>query len=153
MVGADQSIDVMRTQNVFRVPASRFHFLNDVAEAVIEYMVAGNSANIAQFRNGYGLYTRPHLAHNGSQQRYNAQTVWFEGDSDHDSFLNAGVPAIGFELQEYGVLALLPSVRGCADGRHAPEGKDAVASHRRGPRFTRPSSLPTSRSCGRSPGA
>jgi hypothetical protein len=22
--------------------------------------------------------------------------VWFEGDSDHDSFLNAGVPAIGF---------------------------------------------------------
>ena len=96
MVGAEQSIDVMRTQNVFRVPASRFHFLNDVAEAVIEYMVAGNSANITQFRNGYGLYTRPHVAHNGSQQRYNAQTVWFEGDSDHDSFLNAGVPAIGF---------------------------------------------------------
>src|SRR6266550_7806814 len=96
MVGADQSIDVMRTQNVFRVPASRFHFLNDVAEAVIEYMVAGNTANITQYRNGYGLYTRPHVAHNGSQQRYNAQTVWFEGDSDHDSFLNAGVPAIGF---------------------------------------------------------
>ncbi|HZI40530.1 MAG TPA: M28 family peptidase, partial [Gemmatimonadaceae bacterium] len=96
MVGADQSIDVMRTQNVFRVPASRFHFLNDVAEAVIDYMVAGNTANITQYRNGYGLYTRPHLAHNGSQQRYNAQTVWFEGDSDHDSFLNAGIPAIGF---------------------------------------------------------
>src|SRR5690349_414621 len=96
MVGADQSIDVMRSQNIFRVPASRFHFLNDVAEAVIDYMVAGNTANITQYRNGYGLYTRPHLAHNGSQQRYNAQTVWFEGDSDHDSFLNAGVPAIGF---------------------------------------------------------
>jgi hypothetical protein len=96
MVGADQSIDVMRTQNIFRVPASRFHFLNDVAEAVIEYMVAGNTANITQYRNGYGLYTRPHLAHNGSQQRYNAQVVWFEGDSDHDSFLNAGVAAIGF---------------------------------------------------------
>lgn len=96
MVGADQSIDVMRTQNIFRVPASRFHFLSDVAEAVIEYMVAGNTSNITQYRNGYGLYTRPHLAHNGSQQRYNAQVVWFEGDSDHDSFLNAGVPAIGF---------------------------------------------------------
>ena len=96
MVGADQSIDVMRTQNIFRVPASRFHFLSDVAESVIEYMVAGNTANITQYRNGYGLYTRPHLAHNGSQQRYNAQVVWFEGDSDHDSFLNAGVPAIGF---------------------------------------------------------
>lgn len=96
MVGADQSIDVMRTQNIFRVPASRFHFLSDVAESVIEYMVAGNTANITQYRNGYGLYTRPHVAHNGSQQRYNAQVVWFEGDSDHDSFLNAGVPAIGF---------------------------------------------------------
>ena len=96
MVGADQSIDVMRTQNIFRVPASRFHFLNDVAEAVIEYMVAGNTANITQYRNGYGLYTRPHVAHNGSQQRYNAQVVWFEGDSDHDSFLDAGVAAIGF---------------------------------------------------------
>jgi hypothetical protein len=86
----------MRTQNIFRVPASRFHFLNDVAEAVIDYMVAGNTSNITQYRNGYGLYTRPHLAHNGSQQRYNAQVVWFEGDSDHDSFLDAGVPAIGF---------------------------------------------------------
>ncbi len=98
MVGADQSLDVMRTQDVTRLPASRFHFFNDVMEAVIDYMVAGNSSNIAQFRNGYGLYPKPHLAHNGSSHRYNAQAVWYFGDSDHESFLNApaGIPAITF---------------------------------------------------------
>ncbi|MGH7720307.1 MAG: M28 family peptidase, partial [Gemmatimonadaceae bacterium] len=98
MVGADQAIDVMRTQDVTRLPASRFHFLNDVMEAVVDYMVAANTSNITQYRNGYGLYPKPHLAHNGSQHRYNAQSVWYFGDSDHESFLNvpAGIPAITF---------------------------------------------------------
>jgi hypothetical protein len=98
MVGADQSIDVMRSQNVNRVPFSRFHFLNDVMESVIDYMVAANSSNITQYRNGYGLYPKPHLAHNGSQDRYAAQAVWYQGDSDHQSFVDApaGIPAVGF---------------------------------------------------------
>jgi hypothetical protein len=98
MVGADQSIDVMRTQNVNRVPFSRFHFLNDVMESVIEYMVKANSSNITQYRNGYDLYPKPHLAHNGSQDRYAAQAVWYQGDSDHQSFVDApaGIPAVGF---------------------------------------------------------
>jgi hypothetical protein len=98
MVGADQAIDVMRTQDVTRLPATRFHFLNDVMEAVVDYLVAGNSSNITQFRNGYGLYPKPHVAHNGSRHRYNAQAVWYFGDSDHESFLNApvGIPAITF---------------------------------------------------------
>jgi len=63
---------------------------------VIEYLVAGNSSNITQYRNGYGLYPKPLLAHNGSMHRYNAQAVWYVGDSDHESFLNApvGIPAI-----------------------------------------------------------
>jgi hypothetical protein len=96
MVGADQSLDVMRTQDATRLPASRFHFLNDVMEAVIEYLVAGNSSNITQYRNGYGLYPKPLLSHNGTMHRYNAQAVWYQGDSDHESFLNApiGIPAI-----------------------------------------------------------
>jgi Peptidase family M28 len=96
MVGADQSLDVMRTQDATRLPASRFHFLNDVMESVIEYLVAGNSSNITQYRNGYGLYPKPLLAHNGTIHRYNAQAVWYQGDSDHESFLNApiGIPAI-----------------------------------------------------------
>jgi hypothetical protein len=96
MVGADQAIGVMRTQDVTRLPAARFHFLNDVMEAAVEYMVASNSSNITQYRNGLGLYPKPHLAHNGSRQRFNAQAVWYFGDSDHQSFLDAGVPAITF---------------------------------------------------------
>ena len=96
MVGADQAIGVMRTQDVTRLPAARFHFMNDVMEAAVDYMVAANSSNITQFRNGYGLYPKPHLAHNGSRQRFNAQAVWYFGDSDHQSFLDAGVPAITF---------------------------------------------------------
>jgi hypothetical protein len=96
MVGADQAIGVMRTQDVTRLPAARFHFMNDVMEAAVEYMVAANSSNITQYRNGLGLYPKPHLAHNGSRQRFNAQAVWYFGDSDHQSFLDAGVPAITF---------------------------------------------------------
>jgi len=96
MVGADQAIGVMRTQDVTRLPAARFHFMNDVMEAAVDYMVAANSSNITQFRNGYGLYPKPHLSHNGSRQRFNAQAVWYFGDSDHQSFLDAGVPAITF---------------------------------------------------------
>jgi hypothetical protein len=96
MVGADQAIGVMRTQDVTRLPAAKFHFLNDVMEAAVEYMVAANTSNITQYRNGHGLYPKPHLAHNGSRHRYNAQAVWYFGDSDHQSFLDAGVPAITF---------------------------------------------------------
>jgi len=88
----------MRTQNVNRVPFARFHFLNDVMESVIDYMVAANSSNITQYRNGYGLYPKPHLSHNGSMDRYNAQPVWYQGDSDHEGFVDApaGIPAVGF---------------------------------------------------------
>lgn len=96
MVGADQAIGVMRTQDVTRLPASRFHFLNDVMESTIDYLVAANTANITQYRNGYGLYPAPHLAHNGSRHRYNARAVWYFGDSDHQSFLDAGIPALTF---------------------------------------------------------
>jgi hypothetical protein len=96
MVGADQAIGTMRTQDVTRLPAARFHFLNDVMEAALDYMVASNSSNITQFRNGLGLYPKPHVAHNGSRHRFNAQAVWYFGDSDHQSFLDAGVPAITF---------------------------------------------------------
>ena len=96
MVGADQAIGVMRTQDVTRLPSSHFHFMNDVMEAAVEYMVASNTSNITQYRNGYGLYPKPHLSHNGSRHRFNAQAVWYFGDSDHQSFLDAGVPAITF---------------------------------------------------------
>ena len=98
MVGADQSLDVMRKQGITRVPASRFHFLNDVAEAVIEYMVAGNTYELSQAQAGFPMYPKPHLSRLGSRQRYNAEMIFFHNNTDHMTFNEApiGVPAITF---------------------------------------------------------
>ena len=99
MVGADQSQDIMRKQGITRVPASRFHFLNDVAEAVIDYMVAGNTFELAQVQAGIeSVYPKPHLSHLGSRQRYNAEMIFFHNNTDHMTFNEApiGVPAITF---------------------------------------------------------
>ena len=98
MVGADQSQDIMRKQGITRVPASRFHFLNDVAEAVIEYMVAGNTFELAQSQAGSPMYPKPHLSRLGTRQRYNAEMIFFHGNTDHMTFNETpiGVPAITF---------------------------------------------------------
>jgi hypothetical protein len=98
MVGADQSQDIMRKQGITRVPASRFHFLNDVAESVIEYMVAGNTYELAQAQAGFSLYPKPHFSRLGTRQRYNAEMIFFHNNTDHMTFNEApiGVPAITF---------------------------------------------------------
>jgi hypothetical protein len=98
MVGADQSQDILRKQNVTRVPATRFHFLNDVAEAVIAYMVTSNSYELAQAQAGQPLYPNPHVAALGSRHRYAAEMIFFHGNTDHIPFLEApiGRPAISF---------------------------------------------------------
>jgi hypothetical protein len=99
MVGADQSIDIMRKQGVTRVPAARFHFLNDVTEAAVEFMVKGNTYELSQAQAGVsGLYPRPHFSHLGSRQRYNAEMIFFHLNTDHMPFLEApiGVPGVTF---------------------------------------------------------
>ena len=98
MVGADQSQDIMRKQGITRVPASRFHFLNDVAEAVIEYMVAGNTFELSQAQAGSPMYPKPHFSRLGTRQRYNAEMIFFHNNTDHMTFNEApiGVPAITF---------------------------------------------------------
>ena len=98
MVGADQSQDIMRKQNVTRLPATRFHFFNDVVESVIDYMVAGNTYELAQTQAGSLLYPKPHLAHLGTMHRYNAAMIFFHTSSDHMTFLEApiGVPGVSF---------------------------------------------------------
>jgi len=98
MVGADQSLDVMRVQNITRVPATRFHFLNDVMEAVIDYMVAANNFELAQAQAGHALYPRPYFTLGGSMHRYNAKAIWFHENTDHMTFNEApiGVPGISF---------------------------------------------------------
>jgi hypothetical protein len=99
MVGANQAQDVMRVQNITRLPASRFHFFNDVVEAVVDYMIATNNAELAQQQAGSGwLYTKPHVAVLGTRHRYNAKMVFFHTNSDHMPFIEApiGVPGVSF---------------------------------------------------------
>ena len=98
MVGADQSQDIGRKQGITRVPATRFHFLNDVMEAVVDYLVAGNTFELAQLVAGKPLYPRPVLSHLGSMFRYNAEAIWFHDQSDHMTFNEApiGIPAVSF---------------------------------------------------------
>lgn len=104
MVGANQAQDVMRTQNVTRLPATRFHFFNDVVEAAVEYMVAANNSELAQIQavggavGGSILYPKPHLAAMGTRHRYNAKMIFFHNNTDHMTFNEApiGVPAVTF---------------------------------------------------------
>lgn len=98
MVGANQAQDVMRKQNITRLPATRFHFFNDVMESVVEYMVATNSIELAQVQSGFPFYPKPHLAHRGTQHRYNAEAIFFHNNTDHMTFTETpiGVPGITF---------------------------------------------------------
>ena len=98
MAGAEQSIDLGRKQDITRLPASRFHFFNDVAESVTEYLVAANTIYLAAIRNGTPFYPEPYFSHNGSQHRYAAEMVWYHEDSDHETFNESpiGIPAISF---------------------------------------------------------
>jgi hypothetical protein len=98
MVGANQAQDVMRKQNITRLPAARFHFFNDVVESVVEYMVAANNFELAQLQTGIALYPKPHLAHLGTQHRYNAAMIYNHNSTDHMTFNEApiGVPGVTF---------------------------------------------------------
>jgi len=98
MVGADQSQDVLRKQNITRLPATRFHFFNDVVESVIDYMVASNTSELAQAQAGSGFYPNPHLSHLGSRDRYNARMIFFHNNTDHMPFNETpiGVPGTTF---------------------------------------------------------
>ncbi len=99
MIGANQGQDLLRVQNITRVPFSRSHFLTDVAEHVVEFVVAGNTGHLAQFQAGSPVpYPKPILAHLGTRHRYNAQMIPFHNNTDHMTFTEApiGVPGITF---------------------------------------------------------
>ncbi len=98
MVGANQGQDVLRVQHVTRVPFSRFHFLNDIVESMVEHLVEGNTSYIAAGGLGGQLYPRPVLSRLGTRHRYNAAMVPFFLNTDHMTFLEApiGVPAVTF---------------------------------------------------------
>jgi hypothetical protein len=96
MVGAHQAQDVMRVQNITRLPASRFHFFNDVVESVVEYMIDINNTELAQIQAGTQF--NPVYAHLGTRHRFNAKMVYFHGNTDHVTFNETpiGVPGITF---------------------------------------------------------
>jgi hypothetical protein len=99
MVGANQGQDVLRTQNMTRVPFSNFHFLNDVAESVLEFVIEGNRNNLSVIQAGFqGLYPRPILSRLGTRHRYHAEIIPVHLNSDHMTFSEApiGVPGITF---------------------------------------------------------
>jgi Peptidase family M28 len=99
MVGANQAQDVMRVQNMTLVPFSRFHFLNDVAESVLDFIIEGNQANLAVLQAGNPeIYPRAIFSKLGTRHRFNAAAVPFHNNSDHMTFNEApiGVPGISF---------------------------------------------------------
>ncbi|MCS6818185.1 MAG: M28 family metallopeptidase [Blastocatellia bacterium] len=99
MIGANQGQDLLRVQNITRVPFSRSHFLTDVAERVVEFVVTSNTSQLAQFQAGSPFpYPKPILAHLGTRHRYNAQMIPFHNNTDHMTFNEApiGVPGITF---------------------------------------------------------
>ncbi len=99
MVGANQAQDVMRIQNMTQVPFSRFHFLNDVAESVLNFVIEGNKGNLSVLQAGNPeLYPRATLSKLGTRHRYNAAAVPFHNNSDHMTFNEApiGIPGISF---------------------------------------------------------
>lgn len=99
MVGAHQGQDLLRTQNMTRLPFARFHFVNDVAERILEFVVESNRANLAVLQAGTSpLYPRPIVARLGTQQRFHAEIIPFHNSTDHMTFNEApiGVPGITF---------------------------------------------------------
>lgn len=96
MVGANQAQDVMRVQNITRLPASRFHFFNDVVETVVEYMIAINNTELAEIQAGTEF--NPILSHLGTRHRFNAKMIYYHGNTDHVTFNETpiGVPGITF---------------------------------------------------------
>ncbi|MFQ5740179.1 MAG: M28 family peptidase [Acidobacteriota bacterium] len=99
MVGANQAQDLLRVQNMCRVPFSRFHFLNDVAERIMEFTMESNKGNLAVLQAGKPFpYPRPILSRLGTRHRYNAEVIPFHNNTDHMTFNEApiGVPAISF---------------------------------------------------------
>ncbi|MBI4541974.1 MAG: M28 family peptidase [Gemmatimonadetes bacterium] len=100
MVGANQGQDVLRVQNITRVPWTRAHFLDEVAAATIDFLVAANGAQLASRQVPVPPRWRPApiVAHLGSRHRFAAALIPFHNNTDHMTFTEApiGLPAITF---------------------------------------------------------
>jgi hypothetical protein len=98
MVGANQSQDTLRVQNVTRLPWSRSHLLEDVAEEVVNFLVDGNTSQLSGLQAGMPYYPFPVLSKLGTRHRYNARFVPYHANTDHQCFVAppVGLPGITF---------------------------------------------------------
>ena len=99
MVGANQAQDVLRVQNITRVPFSRSHFLTALAERVIRFVVESNTEQLAIPQpEGRSGPPKPIYSTLGTRHRYNAAMIPFHNSTDHMTFNEApvGVPGITF---------------------------------------------------------
>lgn len=92
MVGANQGQDTLRVQNVTRLPWSRAHALEDVAEEIVNFIVDGNTSQLAGVQAGTPFYPFPVLSKLGTRHRYNARFVPYHANTDHQCFV---APAVG----------------------------------------------------------
>jgi hypothetical protein len=99
MVGANQAQDVLRVQNITRVPFSRSHYLTALAERVIRFVVESNTEQLSiPPPEGRGGPPKPIYSTLGTRHRYNAAMIPFHNSTDHMTFNEApiGVPGITF---------------------------------------------------------
>ncbi len=96
MVGARQSLDG-RLQQVSRTPYSRWSFVNDVVESIVESLVRGNNAYLPAWQTGAPApYSRPIFARLGTREPYRAEVVPYFDDTDHMAFNLVGIPGVDF---------------------------------------------------------
>ena len=96
MVGAKLSLD-NRTVHVTWAPASRWTFVNDVVESIVETLMLGNNAYLGPWQNhSWVPFSQPIIAHLGSREPYRIELVPFNYGSDHFAFNTAeiAVPAL-----------------------------------------------------------
>jgi len=98
MAGAKQS-DGNRVQQVDRSPYSRWSYLNNVVESIVNSIRLGNNAYIPSFENqNPAPYSRPILAHLGTREPYHAEVVPYFDSTDHQVFNESviGIPGVTF---------------------------------------------------------
>jgi len=92
MVGADMSKN-QGSYNLQRTPYSRPSYLNDVLQNVIEYVAHTNREIL---NNRPRLFTKPIIAHTGTNDPFQYNIDYYYGSSDHIVFNDwgVGVPAV-----------------------------------------------------------
>ncbi|MBI3819974.1 MAG: M28 family peptidase [Planctomycetes bacterium] len=101
MVGANQGQDTLRVQNITELPWSRAHYLQDVAEEVVQFLVDGNTSQLAGLQSGVPFYPFPVLSKLGTRHRYNARFVPYHANTDHQCFVAPPVGIPGFTFTNW----------------------------------------------------